>query len=47
MKEAGKVHELFCKRVMGVPLPSANGSCLNELWRKNRKEKLLERVMKY
>jgi peroxiredoxin len=38
-KEAGKAHELFCKRVMEVPLVSVNDACVNELWIKNRKEK--------
>jgi hypothetical protein len=46
-KEVGKVHELFCKRVMDIPLASADDACVNELWMKNRKEKILERVMKH
>jgi hypothetical protein len=32
----GKVHELFCKRVMGMPNTAAN-----------RKEKMMERVLRY
>jgi hypothetical protein len=24
-KEIGKVHELFCKRIMGMPCTAANG----------------------
>jgi hypothetical protein len=36
-KEIKKVHELFCKRVMGTPNTAANGACLKELGRTNRK----------
>jgi hypothetical protein len=32
---------------MGVPLISANGICVKELGMRNRKEKLLDRVMKH
>jgi hypothetical protein len=46
-KEIGKVHELFCKRVMGTPNTTANGACAKELGRSNRKEKVMERVLRY
>jgi hypothetical protein len=46
-KEIGKVHELFCKRVMGMPNTAANGACVKELGRTNRKEKVVERVLGY
>jgi hypothetical protein len=46
-KEIGKVHELFCKRVMGMPSTAANGACVKELGRTNRKEKVMERVFRY
>jgi hypothetical protein len=45
-KEIGKVHELFCKRIMGMPSTAANGVCARELGRTNRKEKVI-RVLKY
>jgi hypothetical protein len=41
------VHKLFCKRVMGVSLTSTNDVCINEMWMKNGKQKVLERVMKH
>jgi hypothetical protein len=46
-KEIGKVHELFCKTVMGMPNTAANGACVKELGRINRKEKVMERVLRY
>jgi hypothetical protein len=46
-KEIGKVHELFCKRVMGMPNMTANEVCVREMGRKNRKEKLVETVLRY
>jgi hypothetical protein len=45
-KEIGKVHELFCKRIMGMPSTAANGVCVRELGRTNRKEKVI-RVIRY
>jgi hypothetical protein len=45
-EEIGKLHELFCKRVIGVPMTLSNGTCLKELGT-NRKEKVLEGVKKY
>jgi hypothetical protein len=41
-KEIGQVHELFCKRIMGMPNTAANGACVKELGRTNRKEKVME-----
>jgi hypothetical protein len=46
-KEVKKVHELFCKRVMGTSNTAANGACVKELGRTNRKEKVIERVLRY
>jgi hypothetical protein len=46
-KEIKKVHELFCKKVMGTPNTAANGACVKELGRTNRKEKVIERVLRY
>jgi hypothetical protein len=46
-KEVKKVHELFCKRVTGTPNTAANGVCLKELGGTNRKEKVVERVLRY
>jgi hypothetical protein len=46
-REIGKVHEIFCKRIMGAPTAATNGSCMKELGRTNKKEKVLERVFKY
>jgi ribosomal protein L11 methylase PrmA len=46
-KEVKEVHELFCKRVMGTPNTAANGACVKELGRANRKEKVIERVLRY
>jgi hypothetical protein len=46
-REIGKVHEMFCIRIMGAPTAAANGACVKELGRTNRKEKVLERVFKY
>jgi hypothetical protein len=41
-REIGKVHEMFCKRIMRAPAAAANGACVKELGRTNRKEKVLE-----
>jgi hypothetical protein len=46
-KEIGKVHELFCKRVMEMRNTTASGACVKELGRTNRKEKVIERVLRY
>jgi hypothetical protein len=46
-KEIGKVHELFCKRIMGIPSMEANGVCVRELGRTNRKDKVIQRVLRY
>jgi hypothetical protein len=46
-REIRKVHEMFCKRIMGAPTAAANGVCVKELGRTNRKEKVLETVFKY
>jgi hypothetical protein len=46
-REIGKVHEMFCNRIMGAPTAAADGACVKELGRTNRKEKVLERVFKY
>jgi hypothetical protein len=46
-KEIGKVHELFCKRVMGMPNMAANETSVKELGRTNTKVKVMERVLRY
>jgi cell fate (sporulation/competence/biofilm development) regulator YmcA (YheA/YmcA/DUF963 family) len=46
-KEIEKVHEMFCKRIFGVPSTAANGAYVIELGRTNRKEKVAERIVKY
>jgi hypothetical protein len=46
-KEIKKVQELFCERVMGTPNTAASGACVKELGRTNRKEKVIERVLRY
>jgi hypothetical protein len=46
-REIGKVHEMFCKRIMGAPTAAANGACVKEMGRTNRKLKVLERAFKY
>jgi hypothetical protein len=46
-KEIEKVHELFCKRLMETPNTAANGACVKEHGRTNRKEKVIERVLRY
>jgi hypothetical protein len=38
-REIGKVHEMFCKRIMGAPTAAASGACVKKLRRTNRKEK--------
>jgi hypothetical protein len=47
--EVRKVHEFLCKAVMGVAMTSMNDSCVKELGRTDRKEKVLvlERIMKH
>jgi hypothetical protein len=47
MMDGGKVHEMFCKRIMGDTNTAANGACVKELGRTNRKEEVLEKVLKY
>jgi hypothetical protein len=42
-----KVQEIFCKRIFGVPSTAANGACVTELGRTNRKEKVVQRIVKY
>jgi hypothetical protein len=47
--EAEKVHDLFCKKVMGLPLTSPNGACVMEHGKQTRrvnKNKVLNIVMK-
>jgi hypothetical protein len=46
-KEIGKFNELFCKRIMGMTSTAANGVCERELGTTNRKEKVVERVLRY
>jgi hypothetical protein len=46
-KEIGKVHDLFCKRVLGMPNTPANGARVEELQRTNKKQKVMERVLGY
>jgi hypothetical protein len=45
--EVGKMYELFSIGEIGVPLTPANGACVKELGKRNRKEKVLEKVKKY
>jgi hypothetical protein len=45
--ETGKIHEMFCKIIMWASTAAANGACVKELGRTNRKEKVLERLFKY
>jgi hypothetical protein len=46
LEKSGKIHELFCKRVIRVSVTLASGTSLKEL-RTNRKEKVLEGGKKY
>jgi IS1 family transposase len=46
-KEIEKVHEMFCKRIFGLPNTTVNGACVRELGRTNRKERVVERIVKY
>jgi hypothetical protein len=46
-KLVGGMHKEVCEQVIGVSGTVANGGCIRELGRMNRKEKLLERVVKY
>jgi hypothetical protein len=43
-REIGKVHEIFCKRIMGAPTAAASGALVKELGRTNKKEKVVEKV---
>jgi hypothetical protein len=43
-KETEKVHKMLCKRICGVPSTAANGPCVRELGRTNRKEKVVEQI---
>jgi hypothetical protein len=47
MYDSNKGTGLFCERVMGVSVTSANGAFVKEFGRADRKEVLLGRVMKY
>jgi hypothetical protein len=38
---------MFYNRMFGVPSTAANGACVRELGRTNRKEKVVERIVKY
>jgi cell fate (sporulation/competence/biofilm development) regulator YmcA (YheA/YmcA/DUF963 family) len=38
---------MFCKRIFGVPSTATNGACVRELGRTNRKERVVERIVKY
>jgi hypothetical protein len=40
-KEIEKVHEMFCKRILGIPSTTANGVCVRELGRTSRKEEVV------
>jgi hypothetical protein len=42
-----KVHKMFCNRIFGVPSTAVNEACVRELGRTNRKEKVVERIVKY
>jgi hypothetical protein len=46
-KEIEKVQDMFCKRIFGVPSTATNGACVRELGRTNRKDKVVERIIKY
>jgi hypothetical protein len=46
-KEIEKVHEMFCKRIFGVPSTTANGAFVGELGRTNRGGKVVETFVKY
>jgi hypothetical protein len=49
MDEAEKVHDIFCKKVMGVPLASTNGApitCVKDLGKANKKIRVLNTVIK-
>ena len=45
-KEAGKVHSVFCKKIIGIPNCAANGFAELELVRESR-SKCLGRILKY
>jgi hypothetical protein len=38
---------MFCERIFGVPSTAENGTCVRELGRTNRREKVVERIVKY
>jgi hypothetical protein len=42
----GKLHEVFCKRIFGVPSTAANGACVTELGKTSRRERVVERIIK-
>jgi hypothetical protein len=44
-KGKGKMHEGFCKRIMGAPTAAASGACVKEKGRTNWKEMVLERAL--
>jgi hypothetical protein len=46
-EEIEKVYEMFCKRIFGVTSIAANGACVRELERTNRKEQDVEKIVKY
>jgi hypothetical protein len=45
-RNRGSSRDVF-KRVFGVPSTAANGACVRYLGRTNRKEKVVERIVKY
>jgi hypothetical protein len=42
-----KDHEMFCNRIFRIPRTTANGGCVRELGRTKRREKVVERIIKY
>jgi hypothetical protein len=46
-KETEKDHEMFCKRIFGIPRTAVNGACVRKLGRINGREKVLEKIIKY
>jgi hypothetical protein len=38
---------MFCKRIFGLPSTAANGACVTELGKTSRREKVVERIVKY
>jgi hypothetical protein len=37
--EVGKVHVMFCKRIMGATTATANGACVKEMDRKKERKR--------